>query len=51
VQKSLIAVKGVRSARVDLEKKEAIVAYDSTQTDVEALLKATSDAGFKSQIK
>ena len=51
MQKSLSAVKGVKTADVDLEMKEAVVVYDDQQTDVAALIKATAAVGFKSRVK
>ena len=51
VQKSLEAAQGVKSAAVDLDKKEAVVVYDDQQTNAEALTKATSAAGFESVVK
>lgn len=51
MQKSLQAVKGVKKANVDLEKKEAMVIYDDQQTDPTALVQATTKAGFKSAVK
>jgi mercuric ion binding protein len=51
VKKSLQAVKGVKQASVDLEKKEAIVTYDDQQANTAALVKATTSAGFKSAVK
>lgn len=51
MQKSLEAAQGVKSAAVDLDKKEAVVVYDDQQTNAEALTKATSAAGFESVVK
>ena len=51
VKGSLTKVNGVTKADVSLEKAEAVVTYDDTKTGVEALLKATKDAGFPSTLK
>jgi copper chaperone CopZ len=51
VRKSLQAVKGVKKADVDLEKKEATIVYDDRLTDTNALTSATAGAGFKSTVK
>ena len=49
--RSLTRLNGVSKADVDLEKAEAVVTFDDTKTKVEALLKATRDAGYPSTIK
>lgn len=51
VTRSLTKVEGVTKADVSLEKAEAVVTYDDTKTTVEALLKATKDAGYPSTLK
>jgi mercuric ion binding protein len=51
VQRSLTKVGGVNKADVSLEKGEAVVSFDDTKTSVEALLKATKDAGYPSTLK
>ena len=42
---------GVTKADVSLEKREAVVTFDDAKTNVEALLKATKDAGYPSTLK
>jgi mercuric ion binding protein len=44
-------VNGVIKADASLETAEAVVVYDDAKTNVEALLKATRDAGFPSALK
>jgi periplasmic mercuric ion binding protein len=51
VTRSLTKVNGVTKADVSLEKAEAVVTYDDAKTSVEALLKATKDAGYPSTLK
>lgn len=51
VQRSLSRVNGVVKADVSLEAKEAVVTFDDEKTDVRALLKATSGAGYPSRLK
>lgn len=51
VQRSLTKVNGVTKAEVSLEKAEAVVTFDDAKTNVEALLKATKDAGYPSTLK
>jgi mercuric ion binding protein len=48
VTKALEKVPGVVVAKVDLPKKTAIVQFDPDLTDVSALDKATTNAGFPS---
>ena len=51
VTRSLTKVNGVTKADVSLEKAEAVVIYDDAKANVEALLKATKDAGYPSTLK
>ncbi|TAK83534.1 MAG: mercury resistance system periplasmic binding protein MerP [Betaproteobacteria bacterium] len=51
VKKALSRVPGVSEASASLEKKEAIVTYDDSKTNVEALMKATAGIGFPSTVK
>jgi len=48
VQKSLQAVPGVRHVAVSYASKTAVVVYDDSKTNVNALTKATTDAGYPS---
>lgn len=51
VKRSLTSIDGVSKADVSLEKREAVVTYDDAKTSVEALRKATSDAGYPSTVR
>ena len=51
VQRSLTSVNGVAKADVSLEKAEAVVTFDDAKTDVGALLRAASGAGYPSTLK
>jgi periplasmic mercuric ion binding protein len=51
VKRSLTRLDGVTKADVSLEKREAVVTYDDAKTSVEALLKATRDAGYPSTLR
>lgn len=51
VKKALTKVEGVQSADVSYEKLEVVVTFDDTKTDVEALTKATTNAGYPSTVK
>jgi mercuric ion binding protein len=51
VKKALGKVEGVGAIEVSYEKKEAVVTYDDTKTNVEALTKATEGAGYPSALK
>jgi copper chaperone CopZ len=44
VQSALEAVKGVKEVSISLEKKEAVVKYDSDVVKVEELIKAVKNA-------
>lgn len=51
VRKALEKVPGVAKTEVSYESKEAVVTYDDAKTDVAALIKATTDAGYPSTVK
>ena len=51
VKQALSRVPGVSAASASLEKKEAVVTYDESKTNAEALMKATADIGFPSTLK
>jgi mercuric ion binding protein len=50
VKKALRKVDGVTKVDVSLEKQQAVVTYDDTKTNVERLIKATTDAGYPSTL-
>ncbi len=49
VRKALFGVRGVEKVAINLDRKEAAVTFDDAQTNVNALTKATEDAGYPSQ--
>lgn len=51
VQRSLKKVAGVSKADVSLEKSEAVVTFDDARTSIDALIKATTAAGYPSSVK
>ena len=51
VKKALSAVPGVSKTDVVFARKEAIVTYNDARTNVAALTKATTDAGYPSTVK
>lgn len=51
VKQSLSKVQGVSKTEVSYEKKQAIVSFDDAKTNVQALTKATADAGYPSTAK
>ncbi|HLQ25392.1 MAG TPA: mercury resistance system periplasmic binding protein MerP [Acidiferrobacterales bacterium] len=50
VKKSLEKVSGVADVKVSFENKHAVVIFDDSKTSIEALQKATTDAGYPSTI-
>ena len=40
---------GVESATVSFEKKQAIITYNESQTDIEQIKQIIQDAGFKGE--
>jgi len=51
VKKALTKVDGVQKAEVSYEKREAVVTFDDAKTSVEALTKATENAGYPATVK
>lgn len=51
VKKALNHVVGVSRTNVSYEHKEAVVTYDDAKTDVDALIKATTNAGYPSTVR
>lgn len=50
VKNALAKVPGVAQAEVSLERREAIVTFDDAKTSVDALTRATKDAGYPSTL-
>ncbi|MER2552444.1 MAG: mercury resistance system periplasmic binding protein MerP [Thauera sp.] len=50
VKKALSKVVGVAEVTVDFDKREATVSFDDVKTNVEALTRATRDAGYPSTL-
>ena len=50
VKKSLEHVSGVSDVRIDFDKKTATVTYDPDKARLEALTKATTNAGYPSTV-
>lgn len=48
VRKALKAVPGVEKVRVNEVQKDAVVTFDTGRANVQALIKATTDAGYPS---
>ncbi|WP_210542733.1 mercury resistance system periplasmic binding protein MerP [Rhodoferax sp. PAMC 29310] len=46
VKKALTQVPGVSQARVNFDKRQAVVVFDDAQTNVAALTAATANAGY-----
>ena len=51
VSKALKKVDGVGKVAASLEQKEAVVTFDDAKTNVDALRKATANAGYPSTVK
>lgn len=50
IKKALQKVSGVSKVDVSFEKKEAVVTFDDSEAKIEALTKATGDAGYPSTV-
>lgn len=51
VKQALSKVQGVNKTEVSFEKRQAVVSFDDAKTNVQALTKATADAGYPSTAK
>lgn len=51
IKKAISKVPGVASVEASYEKKQAVVTFDDSKTSVEALMKATTNAGYPSTLK
>jgi mercuric ion binding protein len=51
VSKALKKVDGVEKVAASFETKEAVVTFDDAKTNVDALRKATANAGYPSMVK
>ena len=50
VKKALTQVSGVSTVVVNFDKRQAVVTFDDTQTDVGALTSSTKNAGYPSTL-
>ncbi len=50
VKKALSQVAGVSQATVSFEKRQAVVTFDDSKTDVGALIDSTKNAGYPSTL-
>jgi len=50
VKKALTKVSGVSKTDVNIDRREAKVTFDDVKTSIEALTRATKDAGFPSTV-
>jgi mercuric ion binding protein len=51
VKKALEKVPGVTKIAVSFEKKQAVITFDDAKTNANALVKATTDAGYPSKVE
>lgn len=51
VKKALEKVPGVSKVEVQFDKKQALVTFDDAKTNTDALVKATTDAGYPSKVE
>ena len=51
IKKAISKVPGVAGVDASHEKKQAVVTFDDSKTSVQALMKATANAGFPSTVK
>jgi len=51
VKKALEKVPGVSKVEVRYEKKQVLVTFDDAKTNTDALVKATTNAGYPSQVE
>lgn len=51
VKKALGKLSGVSAIDVHFDKREAVVTFDDARTNIETLMKATTDAGYPSTVR
>jgi periplasmic mercuric ion binding protein len=51
IKKAISKVPGVASVEASYEKKQAVVTFDDNKASVDALMKATANAGYPSTLK
>jgi len=51
VKTALSRVAGVERAEVRFDRREAVVSFDDARTDVDALIRATENAGYPATVK
>lgn len=51
IKKAISKVPGVASVEASYEKKQAVVTFDDSKASVDALMKATANAGYPSILK
>lgn len=51
IKKAISRVPGVASVEASYEKKQAVVTFDDNKASVDALMKATANAGYPSTLK
>src|SRR5712692_1562005 len=51
VKKALEKIQGVSKVDVRYEKKQVLVTFDDAKTNADALVKATTNAGYPSQLE
>ena len=51
IKKALTKVPGVSDAKVDFDKRQAVVTFDDAKATVERLTQATGNAGYPSSVK
>lgn len=51
VKKALTKVDGVSRAEVSYEKRQAVVTFDDSKTNVQKLTTASADAGYPATVK
>lgn len=51
IKKALLGVEGVEEANVDYGSKTAVVTFNPQKTSAEALIKATTNAGYPATVR
>jgi mercuric ion binding protein len=51
VKKALSKTEGVSKTEVTFEKRQAVVTFDDSKTDIHKLTRATEEAGYPSSVK
>lgn len=51
VKEAVSSLKGVKNAKVDYARENAIIEFDAAKTDAKSIMRAVKNAGFEAETK